>query len=90
MQVMQVLSIIIKKEGDKAGYNDLICSVDKAGNISEEISQAGMDTANLSDEELLNIQNTITTYVSGYSGSQFYNVYSFKEGVNAQIQEIFM
>lgn len=69
-----------KKEGDKAGYNDLICSVDKAGNISEEISQAGMDTANLSDEELLNIQNTITTYVSGYSGSQFYNVYSFKEG----------
>ena len=76
-----------KKEGDKAGYNDLICSVDKAGNISEEISQAGMDTANLSDEELLNIQNTITTYVSGYSGSQFYNVYSFKEGVNAQIQE---
>ncbi len=27
-----------KKEGDKAGYNDLICSVDKAGNISEEIS----------------------------------------------------
>ena len=48
-----------KKEGDKAGYNDLICSVDKAGNISEEISQAGMDTANLSDEELLNIQNTI-------------------------------
>ena len=46
-----------------------------------------MDTANLSDEELLNIQNTITTYVSGYSGSQFYNVYSFKEGVNAQIQE---
>ena len=26
-----------KKEGDKAGYNDLICSVDKAGNISEEI-----------------------------------------------------
>lgn len=76
-----------KKEGDKAGYNDLICSVDKAGNISEEISQAGMDTANLSDEELLNIQNTITTYVPGYSGSQFYNVYSFKEGVNAQIQE---
>ena len=76
-----------KKEGDKAGYNDLICSVDKAGNISEEISQAGMDTANLSEEELLNIQNTITTYVSGYSGSQFYNVYSFKEGVNAQIQE---
>ena len=31
-----------KKEGDKAGYNDLICSVDKAGNISEEISQAGI------------------------------------------------
>ncbi|MFR5702631.1 MAG: hypothetical protein ACLUD0_12680 [Eubacterium ramulus] len=35
---------------------------------------------------MLKIQNTITTYVSGYSSMQFYNVYSFKEGVNAQIQ----
>lgn len=76
-----------KKEGDKAGYNDLICSVDKAGDISAEISQAGLDTANLSEEELLNIQNTITSYISSYSNTQFYNVYSFKDGVNAQIQE---
>ena len=61
--------------------------MDKAGNISEEISQAGLDAANLSQEELLNIQNTVTGYVTGYSNEQFYNVYSFKESVNAQIQE---
>ena len=76
-----------KKEGDKAGYNDLICSVDKTGNLAAEISEAGLDAANLSEDELLDIQNTITTYTSSYSGEQFYNVYSFKEGVNAQIQE---
>ena len=76
-----------KKEGDKAGYNDLICSVDKTGNISSEISQAGLDATNLSNDELLKIQNSITNYVSSYSNMQFYNVYSFKENVNAQIQE---
>lgn len=76
-----------KKEGDKAGYNDLICSVDKTGNIASEISQAGMDATNLSNEELLKIQSSITNYVSSYSNMQFYNVYSFKENVNAQIQE---
>ncbi len=76
-----------KKEGDKAGYNDLVCSVDKAGDISKEISQAGLDTANLSEDELLNIQNNITSYISSYSNTQFYNIYSFKDGVNAQIQE---
>ena len=76
-----------KKEGDKAGYNDLICSVDKTGDISSEISQAGLEGANLSAEELLKIQNSITNYASSYSNMQFYNVYSFKENINAQIQE---
>lgn len=76
-----------KKEGDKAGYNDLICSIDQNGNISQEISQAGLDGGNLSQDELIKIQNSITDYAESHSDMQFYNVYSFKESINAMIQE---
>lgn len=76
-----------KKESDKAGYNDLVCSIDKNGNISKEISEAGLDGNNLSQDELIKIQSDITEYSGSYSNMQFYNIYSFKESINAKIQE---
>ncbi len=76
-----------KKESDKTGYNDLICSIDKDGGISQEITEAGLDGTTLSGDELLDILDMITDYSSSYSDDLFYNVYSFKENLNASIQE---
>ena len=76
-----------KKESDKTGYQDLICSIDKEGSISQEITSAGLDGTTLSKSELLEIQELITDYTSAYSGTQFYNIYSFRDNLNANIQE---
>lgn len=76
-----------KKEKDKAGYNDLICSIDKDGAISREITAAGLDGSTLSKTELMDIQELITDYTSSQSDMQFYNVYSFKDNLNANVQE---
>lgn len=76
-----------KKESDKTGYNDLICSIDKDGAISQEITAAGLDGTTLSRDELLEIQEIITDYTSVQSDMQFYNIYSFKENLNSNIQE---
>lgn len=76
-----------KKEKDKAGYNDLICSIDRDGELSQEITAAGLDGTTLSKEELLNIQDMITDYNASMNDMQFYNVYSFKENLNSSIQE---
>lgn len=76
-----------RKDGDKVGVRDLICSVDKDGEIAEQINEAGQDGTKLSSEDLSEIQNLISDYTSSYSGMQFYNIYSFKEGVNSKIQE---
>ncbi len=76
-----------KKESDKTGYNDLICSIDKDGAISQEITAAGLDGTTLSRDELLEIQGIITDYTSVQSDMQFYNIYSFKENLNSNIQE---
>ncbi len=75
------------KEGDKAGYNDLICSIDREGSVAEEITAAGLDGSSLTKEELLDIQSTVVDYISNYSDTQFYNVYSFKSNLNSDVQE---
>jgi len=75
------------KESDKAGYNDLICSIDSEGSVSDEITAAGLDGTSLTKEELSDIQSIVTEYTANYSDTQFYNVYSFKENLNSSVQE---
>ncbi len=75
------------KEGDKAGYGDLICSIDSEGSLSEEITAAGLDGSSLSAGDLTEIQTLVTNYVDDYSGDQFYKVYSFGDNLNAEVQE---
>ena len=55
------------KEGDKAGYNDLICSIDSEGSVSDEITAAGLDGTSLTKEELLDVRELVTDYMSNYS-----------------------
>ncbi len=75
------------KEGEKAGYGDLICSIDSEGSVSDAITAAGMDGSALSRSDLLNIQDIITDFTYDYSSDQFYNLYSFKENLNSEVQE---
>ena len=75
------------KEGDKAGNNDLICSVDTDGKLAEQISQAGEDGTQLDKESLEDVQTVIQSYSGNCSDMSFYNVYSLKNAVNSQVQE---
>ncbi len=75
------------REGEKVGYGDLICSIDSEGSISAEITAAGTDGSNLTMDDLLEVQEMITDYADGYSGDQFYNVYSFSQNLNSEVQE---
>ncbi|MCD8133525.1 MAG: hypothetical protein LUE19_06700 [Clostridiales bacterium] len=75
------------KEGDKAGYNDLVCSIDREGSVSDEITAAGLDGTTLTKDELLEVQELVTDFTSNYSSTQFYNVYSFSQNLNASVQE---
>ncbi|MCD7864899.1 MAG: hypothetical protein LUG54_02550 [Clostridiales bacterium] len=75
------------KEGDKAGYNDLICSIDQDGSVSDEITAAGLDGTALTKDDFLDVQDLVTDFTANYSGTQYYNVYSFTENLNTSVQE---
>lgn len=76
-----------KKEKDKAGYRDTICSVDQTGDIAKEITAAGLDGTKLGKSSLQEIQSYISDFSKNQSDMQFYQIYALKEGVNAKIQE---
>ncbi len=75
------------KEGDKAGFNDLVCSIDAEGSLSKEITAAGLDATTLSKAELLEIRSLMTQYTENYSDDTFYSLYSFQENLNDSIRE---
>lgn len=75
------------KEGDKAKNGNLICSIDETGNISSQITQAGLDGTKLDDTSLAELEETISAYIDTSSNMTFYNIYSFKDDVDSQVQE---
>lgn len=75
------------KEGDKAKNGSLICSIDEKGNIASQITQAGLDGTQLDEASLAELEDTISAYTDNVSDMTFYNVYAFKDDIDAQVQE---
>lgn len=75
------------KEGDKAKNGSLICSIDETGTISSKITQAGLDGTQLDENSLAELEETISAYIDTSTNMTFYNVYSFKDDIDSQVQE---
>ena len=73
------------KDASKVGTGDLIYSVDADGSIAKQINSANEDASSLNAESLVEIQEQISEYVSSYSSENFYEVYTFKNDLNAEI-----
>ncbi len=76
------------KDASKVGANDLIYSVDTDGSISKQINSANEDASFLSKENLDKLQNSISDYSTSYQSESFYEVYTFKNDLNAELSEI--
>lgn len=76
------------KDASKVGAGDLIYSVDTDGSIAKQINSANEDASSLNEESLDEIQEQISEYVNGYSPENFYEVYTFKNDLNAEISEV--
>ena len=75
------------KEGSKVAYGDLVCSVDENGDVSNMINEASQDGSTIDSENLAEIEKTINDFLYAYDGKNYYQVYSFKDNVNASLSE---
>ena len=76
-----------RKEASKAGIGDLIYSIDSDGSIAGAINSAGEDTTSLNKESLEHLEKEISEYSNSYQSNAFYQIYTFKDDINAEISE---
>lgn len=76
------------KDGSKAGTGDLVCSIDSDGSIAKQINAASQDASSLDEESMDGLQNKIFSYSDGYRPESFYEVYTFKSDLNAELSEV--
>lgn len=76
------------KDGSKAGVKTPIYSIDSAGNIAAQIEDAKEDEDIFSDQNYKELESSIQSFTSTFTIQNFYNVYSFKDEINAQLMEI--
>ena len=76
-----------RKEASKAGIGDLIYSIDSDGTIAGAINSADEDTTSLNKESLEHLEKEISEYSNSYQSNAFYQIYTFKDDINAEIAE---
>ncbi len=75
------------KDASRVGAHSLIYSVDSDGTIARQIAAASEDVSSLDKESLDKIQNRISSYTGSYSSDEFYEVYTLKTDLNAELSE---
>lgn len=76
------------KDNKKASYNSLVYSIDETGDVAKQIASASSGYTDLPKENLKEIGEVVDEYTKSYDPVSFYNVYSFKENIDAGIMEV--
>lgn len=75
------------KDASKAGAGDLVYSVDEDGEVAKQINSANEDASTLDQESMDELEKKISSYSNGYRPESFYEVYLFKQDLNAELSE---
>lgn len=75
------------KDNSRAKKGSLICSVDENGNVANQISQAGSSDDSLDDTAYQTLIEQMKDYSNSYSDTTFYNTYTFKNDLQAELME---
>lgn len=75
------------KEASRVGYNQLVYSVDENGSVSDMITEASQNASGMNSEQLDELEETIYDFQNSYQSESFYNVYTFKENMNASLNQ---
>lgn len=78
------------KDSSKAGIKTPVYSLDSSGKIQtameENIENKGSDR--FTEEDYLELENTVQSYTGSYDNQNFYGVYSFRDEMDAKMMEL--
>lgn len=76
------------KEGERAGANKLVCTIDESGQILELVSSAEGEEVLLSDNDLTEIRNEVADFSASFSKNNFSSAYDFKFNVQGSVLKL--
>lgn len=66
------------REGEKAGFNNLVCAVDETGQLQDMLNQNESGESDLSEKDLSEIKNDVVNYINSFDDKNFSTTYDFK------------
>ncbi len=73
-------------EGEKVGYNNLVCCVDETGALQDYmIKNSGDGTNTLTEKDLSEIKNEMVNFSTSYDPKDFMQTYEFKYAIQGDV-----
>ncbi len=76
------------REGEKAGYNNLIYCIDETGKFSDIFSKDPTDNLTLNDAELASMKQEFKLFAKSFDETNFSDAVSFEKKINNQLSMI--
>lgn len=76
------------REKERLGTNDLACTIDSSGTITDEIQSEETEGTLFDDSDYVSLQQDIQTFTESFTPSSFDDVYDFKSSMDSSLQRI--
>jgi hypothetical protein len=76
------------RDGEKIRKNATICTIDQTGQIQSVLTDDQGYEDVLSQEDYIDIRDSISLYKVNYSNDSFYEAYNFKNSINNKVLEL--
>ena len=75
-------------EGERVAVGDLVYTVDETGRLNEYFENGDFGTATLTDKELSDFRNEISSFLHGFEETNFSGIYDFKRSLNNSVMKL--
>lgn len=75
-------------EGERVAVGDLVYTVDETGRLNEYFENGDFGTATLTDKELKDFRNEISSFFHGFEKTGFSGIYDFKRSLSNSVLKL--
>ncbi len=76
------------KEGEKVSNGSMVYTIDSTGKLADLVGDNGKGENNLTDEDLLELKNTISSFSSHFDIKRFTDTYDFKDNMEGAVLKL--
>lgn len=76
------------REGEKVSNGSMVYTIDSTGKLNDVVTDGSSDNNSLSNEDLLELKTSISTFSSDFSPKEFSDTYNFKANLEGSVLKL--